>query len=49
MLHRSQWTISFNALKDDGYGELPEKLGQEALDNYFDMTQGKVESILDHI
>ena len=36
-------------LTDDGYGELPEDLGQEALDNYFDMRQGKAESILDYI
>ena len=35
--------------KDNGYGELPEELGQEALDNYFDMRQGKTESILDYI
>ena len=28
-------------LKENGYGELPEELGQEALDNYFDMRQGK--------
>ena len=27
----------------------PEELGQEALDNYFDMRQGKAESILDYI
>ena len=26
-------------LKDNGYGELPEELGQEALDNYFDETR----------
>ena len=30
-------------------GELPEELGQEALDNYFDMRQGKAESIIDYI
>ena len=36
-------------LKDNGYGELPEELGQEALDNYFDMRQGEAESILDYI
>ena len=36
-------------LKDNGHGELPEELGQEALDNYFDMRQGKAESILDYI
>ena len=37
-------------LKENGYGELPEELGQEALDNYFDMRQGKAESsILDYI
>ena len=35
--------------KDNGYGELPEELGQEALDNYFDMRQGKAESIQDFI
>ena len=35
--------------KDNGYGELPEELGQEALDNYFDMRQGKAEIILDYI
>ena len=47
MLHSSQWTTSFNA--SNGYGELPGELGQEALDNYFDMRQGKAESILDYI
>ena len=36
-------------LKDNGYGELPEELGQEALDNYFDMRQGKAESTQDYI
>ena len=36
-------------LKDNGYGELPEELGQEALDNYFDMRQGKAENIQDYI
>ena len=36
-------------LKDNGYGELPEELGQEALDNNFDMRQGKAERILDYI
>ena len=36
-------------LKDNGFGELPEELGQEALDNYFDMRKGKAESILDYI
>ena len=36
-------------VKDNGYGELPEELGQEALDNYFDMRQGKAESILENI
>ena len=50
MLHSSQWTTSFiQCLKDSGYGELPEELGQEALDNYFDMTQGKAESSMDYI
>ena len=34
--------------KDNGYGKLPEELGQEALDNCFDMRQGKAESIQDH-
>ena len=36
-------------LKDNVYGEHPEEFGQEALDNYFDMRQGKAESILDYI
>ena len=36
-------------LKENGFGELPEELGQEALDNYFDMRQGKAESIQDYI
>ena len=36
-------------LKDNGYGELPEELGQGALDSYFDVRQGKAESILDYI
>ena len=41
MLHSSQWTTNIiQCLKDNGYGELPEELGQEALDNYFDMRQG---------
>ena len=35
--------------KTNGYGELPEELGQEALDNFFDTRQGKAESILDYI
>ena len=33
----------------NGFGELPEELGQEALDNYFDMRQGKAESIQDFL
>ena len=47
----SQFTVEniIECLKDNGYGELPEELGQEALDNYFDMRQGKAESILDYI
>ena len=45
----SQWTISSSAPQDNGYGELREELGQEALDNYFDMRQGKAESIQDYI
>ena len=42
----SQFTVNniSQCLKDNGYGELPEELGQEALDNYFDMRQGKTES-----
>ena len=36
-------------LKDNVYGELPDELGQEALDNYFDMRQGKAERILEEI
>ena len=35
--------------RDNGNGELLEELGQEALDNYFDMRQGKAENILDYI
>ena len=27
--------------KDNGYGELPEELGQEALDNYIQMVRKK--------
>ena len=47
----SQITVDniIQCLKDNGYGELPEELGQEALENYFDMRQGKAESILDYI
>ena len=47
----SQFTVDniIQCLKDNGHGELPEELGQEALDNYFDMRQGKAESILDYI
>ena len=45
MLHSSQWDNIIKCLKDNGYGELLEELGQEALDNYFDMRQGKAESI----
>ena len=47
----SQFAVDniIQCLKDNGYGELPEELGQEALDNYFDMRQGKAESILDYI
>ena len=39
----SQFTVDniIQCLKDNGYGELPEELGQEALDNYFDMRQSK--------
>ena len=47
----SQFTVDniIQCLKDNGYGELPEELGQEALDNSFAMRQGKAESILDYI
>ena len=47
----SQFTVDniIQCLKDNGYGELPEELGQEALDNHIDMRQGKAESILDYI
>ena len=47
----AQFTVDniIQCLKDNGYGELPEELGQEALDNYFDMRQGKAESILGYI
>ena len=39
----SHFTVDniIQSLDDIGYGELPEELGQEALDNYFDMRQGK--------
>ena len=47
----SHFTVDniIQCLKDNGCGEHPEELGQEALDNYFDMRQGKAESILDYI
>ena len=47
----SQFTVGIilHCLQDNGYGELPGELGQEALDNYFDMRQGKAESIQDYI
>ena len=47
----AQFTVDniIKCLKGNGYGELPEELGQEALDNYFDMRQGKAESIQDYI
>ena len=47
----SQFTVDniIQYLVGNGYGELPEELGQEALDTYFDMRQGKAESILDYI
>ena len=47
----AQFTVDniIKCLKDNGYGELPEELGQEALDNYFDVRQGKAESIQDYI
>ena len=48
MLHNSVDNI-IQCLNDNGYGELPEELGQEALDNHFDMRQGKAESIQDYI
>ena len=47
----SQFTLDniIQCLKDKGYGELLEELGQEAFDNNFDMGQGKAESILNYI
>ena len=47
----AQFTVDniIKCLKDNGYGELLEELGQKALDNYFDMRQGKAESIQDYI
>ena len=47
----AQFTVDniIKCLKDNGCGELPEELRQEALDNYFDMRQGKAESIQDYI
>ena len=44
-----QWRKSSNASRKMVCGELPEELGQEALDNYFDMRQGEAESIQDYI
>ena len=45
----SQFAVDniIQCLKDNAYVELPEELGQEALDNCFDMRQGKAEGILD--
>ena len=39
----SQFTVDniIQCLKDSGHGELPEELGQEALDKYFDMRPGQ--------
>ena len=47
----AQFTLDniIQCLKDNGYGELLEELGQEALDNHFHMRQGKTESIQDYI
>ena len=38
----SHFTVDniIQCLTDNGYGELPEELGQEALDNKIDMRQG---------
>ena len=42
----AQFTVDNNikCLKDNGYGELPEELGQEALGNYFDMRQARLKA-----
>ena len=47
----SRFTVDniIKCFNDNGYGELPEELGQKALGNYFDMRQGKAESIQDCI
>ena len=47
----SQFTVDrfIQCLKENGYGELPKELGQEALNDFFDIRQGKVESIQDYI
>ena len=47
----AQFTVDniIQCLKDNGYGELPEELGQEALDNYFDMRQSEAESMQHYI
>ena len=47
----AQFTVDsiIQCFEDNGCGELPGELGQEALDNYFDMRQGKSENILDYI
>ena len=46
----SQFTVDniIQCIQDNGCGELPVELGQEALDNYFDMRQGKAESMQDY-
>ena len=46
----AQFTVDniIQCLIDNGYGVLLEELGQEALDNYFHMRQGKAESIQDY-
>ena len=40
----SQFTVDniIQCLKNNGCGELPEELGQEALDNYFDVRQDDI-------
>ena len=40
---------SSTTLRNNGYGDTLEEKGQEALDNYFDVRQGKAEAIQDYV
>ena len=49
MCHNSQWITLFNASTTTVMENFLRSLDKVALDNYFDMRQGKAESILDYI